>query len=92
MDLDNAQSVGFSAPELILIATALLVLFLDLVVRTKEHLGSLALFGCAAALVASIGVRLPFSERWLVRGLFGWSEGWLYCGWSWSTTSPSSSR
>ena len=30
---------------------------------------------CAGALVASIGLRLPFSDRWLVQGLFGWGAG-----------------
>jgi NADH-quinone oxidoreductase subunit N len=78
MDLGNVESLRFSAPELILIATAIAIFALDLVVRAKEHLGSLALFGCAAALVASIGVRMPFSDRWLVHGLFGWGDGWLY--------------
>jgi NADH-quinone oxidoreductase subunit N len=78
MDLGNLESLRFSAPELILIATAIAIFALDLVVRAKEHLGSLALFGCAAALIASIGVRMPFSDGWLVRGLFGWDEGWLY--------------
>ncbi len=47
MDLGNLESLRYSAPELILIATAILVFGLDLVVRGKEHLGSIALFGCA---------------------------------------------
>jgi hypothetical protein len=78
MDLGNLESLRFSAPELILIATTILILLADLVVRPKEHLGSIALFGCAGALVAAIGFRMPFSDRWLVQGLFGWGEGWLY--------------
>jgi len=78
MDLGNLESLRFSAPELILIATAILILLADLVVRPKEHLGSIALFGCAGALVAAIGLRMPFTDRWLVQGLFGWGEGWLY--------------
>ncbi len=78
MDLGNLQSIAFSAPELILIATAILIFLADLVVRQKEQLGALALFGCAGALIASIGLRMPFSDRWLVQGLFGWGEGWLY--------------
>jgi NADH-quinone oxidoreductase subunit N len=28
--------------------------------------------------VASIGLRVPFSDAWLVQGLFGWGQGWLY--------------
>jgi NADH-quinone oxidoreductase subunit N len=78
MDLGNLESLTFSAPELILVATAIAIFLADLVVAKKEHLGALALFGCAGALVASIGFRLPFSDRWLVQGLFGWGEGWLY--------------
>ena len=78
MDLGNVESLAFSAPEVILIATAILIFLADLVVGRKEHLGSIALFGCAGALVAAIGLRLPFSDRWLVQGLFGWGEGWLY--------------
>ena len=78
MDLGALESLRFSGPELILIATAILIFLADLVVRHKEHLGSVALFGCAGALVAAIGLRLPFSDRWLVQGLFGQGEGWLY--------------
>ncbi len=59
-------------------AAAIIVFVADLVVRAKEHLGSLALFGCAFALLAAIGLRVPFTETWLVHGLFGWGEGWLY--------------
>ena len=49
MDLGNLESLRFSAPELILIATAIVIFAADLVVRPKEHLGSIALFGCAGA-------------------------------------------
>ena len=38
MDLGNLESVRFSAPELILIATAILIFVADLVLRAKEHL------------------------------------------------------
>jgi NADH-quinone oxidoreductase subunit N len=78
MDLGNFESLRFSAPELILITTAIAIFAADLVVRAKEHLGALALLGCAAALVASIGLRLPFSDHWLVVGLFNAEAGWLY--------------
>src|SRR5439155_1211983 len=50
----------------------------ELVIRVKERLGYLALFGCGFALLAAIGLRVPFSDKWLVHGLFGWGEGWLY--------------
>jgi NADH-quinone oxidoreductase subunit N len=78
MNLGNVESLAYSYPELILIGAACLIFAADLFVRTKEHLGSIALFGCAFALLASIGLRLPLSDEWLIRGLFGWGEGWLY--------------
>src|SRR3954447_24432148 len=78
MNLTNLESVAYSWPELILIGAAILIFLLDLVVRAKEHLGTVALFACAFALIAAIGFRLPFSDTWLVQGLFGWGEGWLY--------------
>ena len=78
MNLGNLESLAYSWPELILIGTAILIFVADLVVRSKEQLGTLALFGCAFALLASIGLRVPFSDTWLIHGLFGWGEGWLY--------------
>jgi len=78
MNLSNIDSVAYSYPELILIGTAILIFLADLIVRRKEHLGTIALFGCAFALIAAIGFRLPFTDTWLVEGLSGWGEGWLY--------------
>ena len=78
MTLSPLESLPYSYPEAILIGAAILVFALDLVVRAKEHLGSLALFACAFGLVAAVGFRVPFTETWLVQGLFGWGEGWLY--------------
>jgi NADH-quinone oxidoreductase subunit N len=78
MNLGNVESIAYSYPELILMGTAIVVFLLDFTVRTKEHLGSVALFGCAFALLAAIGLRVPFTDRWLIQGLFGWGEGWLY--------------
>lgn len=78
MDLGNAASIAYSAPELILIAAAIGIVAADVVVRAKEQLGAAALLACAAALIASIGLRLPFSERWLVQGLLHGGEGWLW--------------
>ncbi|MEB2286367.1 MAG: hypothetical protein B6D46_09275 [Polyangiaceae bacterium UTPRO1] len=78
MDLGNAASVAYSAPELILIGAAIGIVAADPVVRAKEQLGAAALLACAAALIAAIGIRLPFSERWLVQGLLRGGEGWLW--------------
>ena len=78
MDLGNIESLAFSAPELILIGAAIAIFLADLVVEPKEHLGAFALLACAGSLVASIGLRVPFSDAWLVQGLFGWGQGWLY--------------
>ncbi len=78
MDLGSVESLAYSFPEMILIAAATLVFGADLVVRDKDRLGTLALFGCAFALVATIGLRIPFAEQALVQGVFGWGEGWLY--------------
>jgi NADH-quinone oxidoreductase subunit N len=78
MNLSNVESLAYSYPELVLIATALVIFVADLAVRTKQHLGTVALFGCAFALLAAIGLRVPFSDTWVVQGLYGWSEGWLY--------------
>ncbi len=78
MNLSNYESIAYSYPELILMTAAIVIFLADLVVRNKEHLGSIALFGCAFALLAAIGLRVPFSETWLIHGLLGWGEGWLY--------------
>lgn len=78
MDLGNAASVAYSAPELILIAAAIGIIAADVVVRAKEQLGAFALLACAASLIAAIGLRLPFSERWLVQGLMHGGDGWLW--------------
>jgi NADH-quinone oxidoreductase subunit N len=78
MDLGAVESLAYAYPELILAGVATLIFLADLVVRAKERLGVLALFGCAFALVASIGLRVPLTDTWLVQGLFGWNEGWLF--------------
>jgi len=78
MNLNGVESLAYSYPELLLMGAALVIFVADLLVRAKEHLGSVALFGCAFALLAAIGLRLPFTDTWLIHGLFGWGEGWLY--------------
>jgi len=61
MNLTNVESLAYSYPELLLMAAAIIIFLADLVIRSKEHLGSMALFGCAFALLAAIGLRMPFS-------------------------------
>jgi NADH-quinone oxidoreductase subunit N len=78
MDLGTSASLAYSWPELLLIGTATLIFLVDPFVRSKQGLGTLALFACALALVAAIGLRVPFTDTWLVQGLFGWGEGWLF--------------
>jgi len=52
MNLDTIQSLPYLLPELILVATLLVVFLGDLVVRSKDRLGEIALLGTALALVA----------------------------------------
>lgn len=52
MDFGNVESLSFIAPELVLVATALVLFLVDLVVRDAEHLGDIALGGLSLALVA----------------------------------------
>jgi NADH-quinone oxidoreductase subunit N len=78
MDLGTVDSIAFAYPELILIGVATLTFLVDPFLRNKQALGSVALFACASALVCSIGLRVPFTDTWLVQGLFGWGEGWIF--------------
>jgi NADH-quinone oxidoreductase subunit N len=78
MDLGTYESIAYAYPELLLMGVATLIFLVDPFVRAKDGLGSLALFACALALVASIGLRVPGTDTWLVQGLFGWGEGWIF--------------
>lgn len=53
MDLKNLASLDFFYPELILSGTILLIIVLDLLVRSKSRLALIALAGSAAALIAT---------------------------------------
>ena len=65
MDLKNIASLTFFYPEMILAATALLLILLDLVVRSRQTLATIATLGCVASLIA-------------VLDLYGAPQGWLF--------------
>jgi len=65
MNLDTVQSLPYLLPELILTATLLVVFLGDLVVRSKDRLGEIALLGTALALVA-------------VSRVAAWPDTWLF--------------
>ncbi|HET8562285.1 MAG TPA: NADH-quinone oxidoreductase subunit N [Candidatus Binatia bacterium] len=65
MDLNNLQSLTFFYPEIVLTATALLVVLLDLLVRNKNVLATLSMIGCFVALLGT----------W---ELYGAQPGWLF--------------
>jgi NADH-quinone oxidoreductase subunit N len=53
MDLKNIASLSFFLPEIILSATILLLIILDLLARSKNVIGPIAALGCVVALVAT---------------------------------------
>lgn len=53
MDLKNIASLSFFLPEIILSATILLLIVLDLLARSKDVLGPIAAIGCVIALIAT---------------------------------------
>src|SRR5256885_1198100 len=53
MSLGNLESLRYILPELLLVATILVVFIADLVVREKERLGEIALAGAALSLLAA---------------------------------------
>ena len=65
MDLKNIASLSFFYPEIILSATILLLIVLDLVVRSGRGLAVIAMIGCGAALLASFD-------------LYSAEPGWLF--------------
>jgi NADH-quinone oxidoreductase subunit N len=65
MDLKNLASLDFFYPELILSGTVLLIIVLDLLVRSKSRLALIALAGSAAALIATFD-------------LYSAQPGWLF--------------
>lgn len=65
MNLRNIASLSFFYPELILTGTVILLIVLDLVVRSKRALAIIALAGSAAALIATFD-------------LYSAQPGWLF--------------
>ena len=65
MDLKNLASLDFFYPELILSGTVLLIIVLDLLVRSKSRLAWVALAGSAGALIATLD-------------LYSAQPGWLF--------------
>jgi NADH-quinone oxidoreductase subunit N len=65
MDLKNLASLNFFYPEIILSATILLLIILDLLVRSRKGLAIVAIIGCVGALVASFD-------------LYSAQPGWLF--------------
>jgi NADH-quinone oxidoreductase subunit N len=53
MDLKNIASLSFFLPEIILSATILLLIILDLLARSKDIIGPIAAIGCVVALIVT---------------------------------------
>lgn len=53
MDLKNIASLSFFLPEIVLSATILLLIVLDLLARRKDVIGPVAAIGCVIALIAT---------------------------------------
>src|SRR5271155_3716409 len=64
MDLGNAASLSYFAPELLIVAAILAIVLLDLVVKRKSILGDIALISSAAALLL-IGLSHGSEPGWL---------------------------
>ena len=65
MDLKNLASLNFFYPEIILSCTILLLIVVDLMVRSQRALATFAIIGCLGALVATFN-------------LYSAQEGWLF--------------
>ncbi|HXV83600.1 MAG TPA: NADH-quinone oxidoreductase subunit N [Candidatus Binatia bacterium] len=65
MDLKNLESLSFFYPELILSGTILLLIVVDLFVRSQKVLATIAVIGCAASLLATFD-------------LYSAEQGWLF--------------
>jgi NADH-quinone oxidoreductase subunit N len=65
MDLKNLASLTFFYPELILSGTILLLIVLDLVMRSARALALIAMVGCVASLIATFD-------------LYSAQQGWLF--------------
>ncbi len=65
MDLKNLASLNFFYPEIILSCTILLLIVIDLMVRSQRTLATLAIIGCGASLIATFD-------------LYSAQQGWLF--------------
>jgi NADH-quinone oxidoreductase subunit N len=65
MDLKNLASLNFFYPEIILSCTILLLIVVDLMVRSQRALATFAIIGCVASLIATFN-------------LYGAQQGWLF--------------
>src|SRR5215510_10118264 len=65
MDLKNLESLSFFYPELILSGTILLLIVVDLLVRSQRTLAILVVIGCVASLIATFD-------------LYSAQQGWLF--------------
>lgn len=65
MDLKNLESLSFFYPEIILSGTILLLIVLDLLVRSQRVLATIAVVGCVVSLLATFD-------------LYSAQQGWLF--------------
>ena len=65
MDLKNLESLSFFYPEIILAGTVLLLIVVDLLVRSQRLLATIAVIGCVGSLLATLD-------------LYSGQQGWLF--------------
>ncbi len=65
MDLNNLASLSFFYPEIILSGTILLLIVLDLIVKSQRSIAMIAVIGCVASLLATFD-------------LYSAQQGWLF--------------
>ncbi|HJU60801.1 MAG TPA: proton-conducting transporter membrane subunit, partial [Candidatus Binatia bacterium] len=65
MDLKNLDSLSFFYPEIILAGTILLIIVLDLWVKSHRILATIAMVGCVGSLLATLD-------------LYSAQQGWLF--------------
>src|SRR5512132_454782 len=65
MDLKNLESLSFFYPEIILSGTILLLIVVDLLVRSQRTLATIAVIGCVGSLLATFD-------------LYSAQQGWLF--------------
>jgi NADH-quinone oxidoreductase subunit N len=65
MDLNNLESLSYFYPETILTGTILLLIVLDLLIKSQKTIATIAMIGCAGALLATFD-------------LYSAQQGWLF--------------